>query len=145
MNPHEADMFVTQIEDLFPGVPPTHRTFMAGMLEKYSPEIVGAAISRLATETSTFDRGRLRTLLQDEYGRRKPRNSPTPQWMADSAAEKKEIAAALDKLTYADRESIRNRFLEKWPQYSQFAKHDPLTTDFGRALIFKMLKEEGFN
>ena len=138
MNPHEAISLVTKLEQLFPGITPAQRHVLETMLEPFPHDTAEEVIARYAQESSNLDRGKLRTLLLEEYQRRVPRVSSTVSWKKTMEAELKERDELLSRTPKRRLQSALEDVRQK--PVSRFLPADPLETDFGKWLIFNELR-----
>jgi len=143
MNPQHACTLVAKLEELFQEFAPAQRDLVQGMLEKYPDDAGEAAICRLAEETSNFDRGRLRTLLFEEHGRRSRPVSPTAGWRASKEAEVMAINEILSKMPKRRLQGVVDDLRKNHPDLFRFLRSDPLESDLGKSLIYIALKDQG--
>jgi hypothetical protein len=143
MNPQEASTFVTKLNGLFQQFSQGQSEVLQTMLEKFPSDAATAAISRLAEETSHFDRGRLKTLLVEEHGRRASSASPTAGWRAAKVAEVKAIDEVLESTPKGRLLEVVSDLRKSRPELFKLCRADPLESDLGRSLVYEALRNGG--
>jgi hypothetical protein len=143
MSPQSAQGFVSKLAELFDEEEFTRSAseILYGMFEKYSEDVATAAVTRLAEESSQLDRGRLRTLLQEEHGRRVYRASQTGEWRSTKEAEAEAIDRAFKQLPKPRLQELISDIRKTEPNILALLKSDPLETDVGRSLVYTELKK----
>lgn len=140
MNPHDALTLLTNLQELFGQFLPAQRDVVERMLEKFPREAGVAAVSRLAEESSVFDRGRLHILLLEEHGRRHRPVPMTAAWRVAKEAEVKAIDEALNKTPKDHLDEIIGELQKTQPNLFKLLRSDPLESDLGRSLIYRALR-----
>lgn len=140
MSPQDACSLATRLGELFTTFSPADREPVRTTLEKLPFGMAKAVIWRYAQESATFDRGKLRTLLWEEYSRRSRGASPTAQWKDARQAESNAIDERLNSIPKSQLHALVDDLRKKRPEVFRFLKSDPLQTDIGKSLIHSELK-----
>jgi hypothetical protein len=141
MDPHDASLLVAKLCSYFDGIAAPERELLERLLERFSVATTETVIARYAEETTTFDRGRLRTLLFEEHSRRTRQASPTAEWRTSKEADLRTRDAVLDGMTQSQLRELVEAVRCKHSAVFRMLHVDPLETDIGRSLIYQEWKD----
>lgn len=141
MNPQDASLLVMKLCSYFDGISTAERDLLERLLEKFSVATAETVIIRYAEETSSFDRGKLRTLLFEEHSRRTRGASASAEWRTSKEADSRTRDAVLDGMMQSQLHELVEAVRCKHSAVFRMLHANPLETDIGRSLIYQEWKD----